>query len=92
MNLPKICPNCKSDLQNDFPYYARGIQYWAGTVADIEASPNLGEEPRLELNGELRNSSWINPYQVLCRECSHVLWERHLVVNEEKFFVEKGGE
>ncbi len=91
MNLPKICPNCRADFENDFPYYARGIQYCNGTVFDFETNPSKGKEPNLELSIE-GNSSWVSPYEVQCGDCGHVLWERHLIVNEEKFFVKKGEE
>lgn len=90
MILPKICPNCGVDLENDAMYFARGIQYCTGFVTDIETNPDEGEEPMLEVDMSDAESYWVDPYEIQCGECNHIVWRRHLIVNEEKFFIEEG--
>lgn len=95
MKLPKICPNCGIDLENDAMYYAKGIQYCTGVVTDTEKpegdiwAKKHEYEPMLELDlSDDPLSQWTDPYEVQCGECEYVLWSKFIIVNEEKFFVE----
>ncbi len=86
MNLPEICPECRINLKNDTSYTVRGIQYCRGSAVEFN------EDGTITLD-ELDGGDWtVDPYEVSCGECEHILWEKYIVVNEEKFFVKKGEE
>jgi hypothetical protein len=92
MKLPKICPNCKIDLEQDAYYYVRGIQYCNGMATDDSSNFNPNKE-LIEIDLEDAGGDWtVNPYEISCSECEHILWEKTIIVNEEKFFVKKGEE
>ena len=83
MNLPKKCPECSVNLENEASYYALGIQYCNGMVTDINDDGTVALD-------DLKGGDWsIDPYEIQCSECGYVLWERALIVNKEKFFVEE---
>ena len=86
MNLPEICPECGVNLKEDTTYYVHGIQYCYGAAFEFN------EDGTVTLD-ELDGGDWsVEPYEITCGECEYVLWEKSLIVNEEKFFVEKGEE
>lgn len=83
MNLPKKCPKCGADLDNDDMYYAHGVQYCYGSVYSLNDNGTVTVD-------DLDGGDWtIDPYKIQCGECEHVLWQRHIIVNEEQFFVEE---
>ncbi len=89
MELPRRCPSCGIELPGEALYYAEGIQYVNGSVTGLESNFRP-DERLLEIDLEDAGVDWeINPYRVRCGECGHVLWEKHILINEEKFFVKE---
>ena len=79
LKLHYICPECGISVE-DTPHYVSGIQYCCGDVDRINDNGTVTID-------DLGSGDYtVDPYEICCGECGHVLWSKEIMVNEEKFF------
>ena len=88
--LPKKCPHCKVRFEDEAAYFIHGVQYLNGSLTNSDMKDDGHFYAEINTEGNMLDE-WVDPYEIVCPDCSEVLWEKTLMVNEEKFF-KKGKE